>query len=261
MKKILLMAAIAITTQNANAQGILGTRGAQDFDFETNGTFRARWLQGGPLIFGDVTDPDITYHYPRKTVFSSEYDLYMHNGSKIFLDPNLEIYSGTYKSTTNLSYLKLYDGGDGSVILNSHSGEIFLQPGDPDGTVWIAKPFSATYDTEPDKLHVDGSTYSKGYAADIKKIGNGTYNVTNDDFTILANADGGNVIINLPAGGSADPSKGRMFVIKNISSSTTTYTVRVNNVDGSYVNVPNPMGSVMVQFYDPTDGYYIISHQ
>ncbi len=253
MKKILLVAVTTILIYNANAQGVLGTHDNRDFDFETNGIFRAKWLANGPLIFGDVSDPDAS-HYARKTVFSSSYDLYMDNDSHIFLKPGLNVYSGAYRSATNRGYLTLYHPSDGSAILNSYSGEIFLQP-DNAGTVWVAKPYSYNLPTQADKMHVNGSTYSIGYAADIKTISSVNYLATNDDYTLLADATSNSVTFTLPSGGASGVSNGRIFVIKNINGSNT---VTVNSVDGTNISL-SPMESIMVQYYESSSAYYVIS--
>ena len=266
MKKILLMLALAIATNYTYAQGVLGTQNTSstDFDFQTNGTFRARLLGAGPLVYGHVVDPDPGSYY-RKVVFSSDHDLLMYNNSNIFIDPSSKIYSGpltSYRGTSGYSFLQLFHPSDGSVVLNSNSNEIFLQP--DRGTVYVGKAYYHSIPTDLNQLHVAGSAHANGYAANIEKIDHtaSPFTADNDDYTILGDASGGNITVNLP---TTTVPHGRIFVIKNISTSGATGVVTVNSADGGAVTLNNPNESIMVQLYIDTSvtpvtySYYIIS--
>lgn len=277
MKKIVLMMACAIATSSAFAQYVLGTKDDADFGFMTDDEIRASWLGSGTFIYGadagsnpaTFTDNDPNTTPRLKMVINNSYDLYLKGGNNLFLGDQSRMVSGPTanypndnSTSTGLSEFILSHSQDGSALLNSRSGEIFLQPSG--GTVWVGKTYYHSYTTNYNTLSVDGAAGADGYSANIKKVTSSTYTVTNEDYTILADASSNSVTITLPT--STGVENGRIFVIKNISSSGTNAVTITNSLDGSgtstTVNYPNE--SLMVQLLvtegDPdTYDYYIIS--
>lgn len=281
MKKIILMMACAIATSTAFAQTalspdfVLGTREESPFGFMTDNTVRATFISTGQLLFGKngSTWSDADPTHTNKVIFNGETDLVMDGTSHMFLDATCEIRGGEYGThyrsnsgawptlaNADYSYLMMSHAGDGSIVLDSRSDEIFLQP--TGGVVHVGRTYNPSITTTNDKLYVDGSATAKGYSASIKKIDFGTvsspYSVTNDDYTILV-AGSTSGTINLPTSGIE---QGRMFVIKNIG----TGTVSVPNTDGTTTTVSSPNESIIVQLLytdaDPdTWEYFIIGNK
>lgn len=248
MKKIVLMMACAIATSSAFAQYVLGTKGDNDVNFMTNDLIRGKFVKTGAFVMGDNTDPDAG-GYKSKMVLTSNSDLLVHNTGYIFLDNTSKIvggpiasYSGSRPSLAALqSYIYLSHSSDGSMLLNSASSEIFLQP--ESGVVYVGEPYAHSLPTNHSSLDVKGSTNSDGYSANIIKVDD-DYTLTNADYTVLVECTTA-VTITPPTSGVEH---GKIFVIKNIG----TATVYVENVDGvaspGYV-VSNPNSSVMIQLY------------
>lgn len=267
MKKFILMMAAAVVTTSSFAQTtydpdfVLGTREESPFGLMTDNTVRATFLGSGALIFGDNEDP-MTDKRGRKIVLDSETDMILNNNSHIFMVNGTNIYGGpdanypgASRSFANCSYLLMSHNSDGSVLFNSRSSEIFLQPAG--GTVYVGKEYNSSLNTSKDELSVDGSATATGYCAAIKEISTTSYTLTNDDFTILVTGSS-DVTLTLP---TLDVEHGRMFNIKNLMASNKVTVVGADA--GSNIDLTATNEGITIQMlYSSGSGtwtYHIIS--
>lgn len=274
MKKISLLVLFVFSLQSTIwSQAVIGTvsgsssSDAKILQFQTDGTLRASWLGSGTLLFGITTDASPSV--PQKVVLHNT-DLKLENASEIYLQPSYNIYSGTYASPSTSCYLRLNDGGSNDIYMNAKR-IMWLQQATTTQPVMVCLPTTTTIQTR-DKLQVGGVVNAYGYVASITShnpsdstVANG-YTITNDEYTILADASGSTTgltsLIRLPVATSGSPvSAGRIFVIKNVGS-TGTIKVDVTGTSGtidgaSFIKLTNPNSSIIVQ-YNGSSSYYIL---
>lgn len=272
MKKTLLAVALIAISATSYAQAVLGTRNSGDPDgntlqFMLSDITRAWWLGNGTLHFGDNTDP---YSSRDQKIVHTHYDSYYKNESDIFMDRSCKIYSGssgTYPVSGGFygySYLWLEDPGSQNTVLNSVSNHIFIQPDSLQAIVAIGKRVQSPVTLSSlSMLHVNGVTKSKGYVANIKTVTDSIVYVTNSDYTVLCNPAGGVTSVSVILPFDLNTDEGRMFAIKNLST-TATVEISVDNagtIEGSATyNLSSTNSSVIVQLIGSNTYYILGSH-
>jgi hypothetical protein len=203
----------------------------------------------GNVLFNFGSDSEIKIEDPPTQTSSDGNDLTVRAGNANLAYGGITDHDG--------GNLYLY-GGNGEGVQSAYGGDVYIYGGTAesewphDGDVILAHNGKLAQGrvgigttTPVTTLDVNG-----GFATEITKKGSEEYDVTNSDFTILADASSNDVTVKLP---SVEGNMGRILVIKRIDDNIQNYEVIVGAYEGQKIDeeetkeLVNQYDSIMIQ--------------
>lgn len=168
---------------------------------------------------------------------------------------------GSYASTSGRAGSFIYgDASTTATVSNGVDNEFKVRATGGVQLITTAGNSSSDVSITNGSMQVANNIQSKGVYVGVTAVG-GNYTATSTDYTILANASGGNVTVTLPPA----TNKGQLLVVTKADGAPTTVTVAPAGTDAaisaSGLTTTTTQGSSITLVADGTSTWFVIAHQ